>query len=161
MLSSRLISSPSPNFIDPFSDKIMSNPIRLGCGHSFEGKSIQQWFHLGYQACPIDEKKVLSHQITYNEPLNQKIRSFIAKHPECLHGSCLEEVDRKILFDVRSALQSPNYGPLRRRIAWATPQEQQMLRTIQQKKQAQRGETLLTRCGIATVLFFTFLALFP
>lgn len=91
----------------PITHEIMGNPVKLGCGHSFDKAALEKWFLEGQKTCPVGRQEVNSDEMTYNEELAEKIHSYVQSHPEHLEGEVLPEKNTD-LSSVKSALLTPN-----------------------------------------------------
>lgn len=94
----------------PITHDIMSNPVRLGCGHNFEKEAIAHWFELGHKICPCGRREVDPEQITYNERLAAKIKKYVNEHPEILEESPLQKPDKDLSVVKFALLSTESYA---------------------------------------------------
>ncbi|MFT4552240.1 MAG: hypothetical protein ACI9S8_000865 [Chlamydiales bacterium] len=94
----------------PITHDIMSNPIRLGCGHNFEKEAIAHWFDLGHKDCPCGRREVNPEEITYNEELAIKIHKYVTLHPEIMEGDELQSTDRDLSVVQFALLSTESYA---------------------------------------------------
>jgi len=68
----------------PISLEIMSDPVTLSSGETFDRSSIQQWLDLGHRKCPITKLPLLHTYLIPNHALRAIISSFAPPPPETL-----------------------------------------------------------------------------
>jgi hypothetical protein len=71
-----------PNeFICPITQILMSNPVTLQCGHTFDKTSLTEWFSSNvYKTCPTCRTPVTTaDNLTTNWTLKQLIENHISK----------------------------------------------------------------------------------
>ncbi|KAF9689044.1 hypothetical protein SADUNF_Sadunf01G0050900 [Salix dunnii] len=64
---------PFNSFICPLCNEMMTDPVAIFCGHSFERKAIQDCFRRGERNCPTCGEELLSLELTPNVNLRSSI----------------------------------------------------------------------------------------
>eukprot|EP00250_Pteridium_aquilinum_P028614 c37484_g1_i1 orf=84-1439(+) len=71
------VSSPPGDFLCPISLDLMSEPVILQSGHTYDRKSIKRWFDKGHNTCPITMKKLSDLTLTPNHMLHRLINDWL------------------------------------------------------------------------------------
>lgn len=67
---------PFESFICPLSKKMMTDPVAIDCGHSFERAAIEEHFRLGEKKCPECRQELTSMDLTSNLWLRNSIEEW-------------------------------------------------------------------------------------
>jgi len=69
-------SSVPPHFTCPITQEIMSDPVMISSGHTFERIAIQEWFESGNNINPLTGEELQDKQIRPNDALKDEINSW-------------------------------------------------------------------------------------
>lgn len=67
---------PPSNFVCPISLDIMTDPVILQTGQTYDRASIQKWFDKGNRTCPVSMQKLSDYSLTPNHMLRRLIREW-------------------------------------------------------------------------------------
>ncbi|MCL7034581.1 hypothetical protein MKW94_013975 [Papaver nudicaule] len=70
----------SEDFLCPISLEIMSDPVIISTGHTFDRVSIQKWFSSGNLICPKTGEKLTSIEMVPNSALRKLIHQFCSEN---------------------------------------------------------------------------------
>ncbi|KAI3868607.1 hypothetical protein MKX03_013117 [Papaver bracteatum] len=70
----------SEDFLCPISLEIMSDPVIISTGHTFDRVSIQKWFKSGNLICPKTGEKLTSIEMVPNSALRKLIHQFCSEN---------------------------------------------------------------------------------
>ncbi|XP_009353494.2 U-box domain-containing protein 43 [Pyrus x bretschneideri] len=107
---------PIGSFICELCNKMMTDPVAIICGHSFERKAIQEHFRRGEKNCPTCRQELSSLELTPNLLLRNSIeewnqRDQDLKFQAAVHG--LKSIDHSrqdtALEDMQFLLKMPRY----------------------------------------------------
>ncbi|XP_041012636.1 U-box domain-containing protein 44-like [Juglans microcarpa x Juglans regia] len=108
---------PIDSFICPLCKEMMTDPVAIPCGHSFERKAIREHFIRGEKKCPTCEQELLSLDLTPNLSLRNSIeewkqRDMDLKFQAALAGLASNDHSRqnKALEDMQGLLEMPSYA---------------------------------------------------
>lgn len=108
---------PIDSFLCPLSHELMTEPVAILCGHSFEKKAIQEHFKRGEPVCPTCKEKLPSPDITPNLSLRGSIqewrqRDMDLKFQAAIQGinSDEESTQNGALEEMKSLLRTPVYA---------------------------------------------------
>ncbi|KAI3410869.1 RING-type E3 ubiquitin transferase [Psidium guajava] len=108
---------PIDSFLCPLSHELMTEPVAILCGHSFEKKAIQEHFERGETVCPTCKEELPSLDITPNLSLRGSIqewkqRDMDLKFQEAIQGINSDEecTQNGALQEMRSLLGTPLYA---------------------------------------------------
>ncbi|XP_030461834.1 U-box domain-containing protein 44-like isoform X2 [Syzygium oleosum] len=105
------------SFLCPLSHELMTEPVAILCGHSFEKKAIQEHFERGETVCPTCKEELPSLDITPNLSLRGSIqewkqRDMDLKFQAAIQGinSDEESTQNGALQELKSLLKTPLYA---------------------------------------------------
>lgn len=108
---------PFDSFVCPLCNKIMTDPVVISCGHSFERTAIQEHLRLGEKHCPKCKQEVTSSELTPNLMLRSTIEEWKKKDMElkfqaAVPGIKSNDHDRKkeALEDLQRLMENPQYA---------------------------------------------------
>ncbi|KAG2706361.1 hypothetical protein I3760_05G100400 [Carya illinoinensis] len=108
---------PIDSFICPLCKEMMTDPVAISCGHSFERKAIREHFRMGEKKCPTCKQELLSLDLTPNLSLRNSIeewkqRDMDLKFQAALAGLTSNDHSRqnKALEDLQGLLEMPSYA---------------------------------------------------
>ncbi|KAL5538799.1 hypothetical protein UlMin_044624 [Ulmus minor] len=108
---------PLESFMCPLSKKMMSDPVAILCGHSFERSAIQKHFELGRHKCPICGQQLASVELTSNLWLRRSVeewkqRDMDFKFQAAVIGikSTDKSQRKKALEDMQCLMGMPQYA---------------------------------------------------
>ncbi|KAL6782481.1 hypothetical protein ACKKBG_A06945 [Auxenochlorella protothecoides x Auxenochlorella symbiontica] len=69
-----------PSFLCPVSMEIMSDPVILATGHTYDRPSIQRWLDSGHKTCPVTGTRLRHMELTPNFALRSTIADWAAEN---------------------------------------------------------------------------------
>ncbi|KAA8532272.1 hypothetical protein F0562_032305 [Nyssa sinensis] len=104
------------SFKCPLCNEIMTDPVAINCGHSFERQAIQEHFDRGERTCPTCGLELLSQELTPNLSLRSsieewKVRDMDLKFQAAIPGITSNDhfVQNKALEDMQVLMEIPHY----------------------------------------------------
>lgn len=94
---------------DPVTHKLMSNPVTLGCNHTFDSDHLHKHVDEGGLYCPIDNRWIDPWKMRYNQGLAKRIQNFTQKNPQIFEGETLKPQNSS-LTDLRWKIYRRNGG---------------------------------------------------
>lgn len=108
---------PTESFRCPLFKEMMSDPVAIVCGHSFERKAIQEHFRRGEKTCPVCRERLTSTELTPNLSLRSSIKEWTQrdrdlKFQAALAGITSSEHSRqnRALREMQVLMESPAYA---------------------------------------------------
>ncbi|KAG8075935.1 hypothetical protein GUJ93_ZPchr0006g42033 [Zizania palustris] len=99
------VATPPPEFCCPISGKLMSDPVIIASGQTYERESIESWFSEGYDICPRTKVKLENFMITPNTCMRAVIFNWCKDHVlECTSPEQFHSYSLSSLHDVSSSL---------------------------------------------------------
>jgi hypothetical protein len=74
MKSSGSMPVPPPNFCCPISMEIMSDPVMVATGHTYDRSCIEKWLTSGHGTCPLSGQRLRHTELTPNIALRNIIQ---------------------------------------------------------------------------------------
>ncbi|MFT4552003.1 MAG: hypothetical protein ACI9S8_000624 [Chlamydiales bacterium] len=75
---------------DPVTHQIMSNPVTLGCNHTFDSAHLHDHVDKGNLHCPIDNRWINPWDMKYNYKVAKKIKNFTENNPQAFQGNTIK-----------------------------------------------------------------------
>lgn len=107
---------PTESFRCPLCKEMMSDPVAIVCGHSFERKAIQEHFWRGEKTCPICRERLRSTELTPNLSLRSSIeewkqRDMDLKFQAALPGITSNDhsIQNRALKEMQVLMERPRY----------------------------------------------------
>ncbi|XP_010250472.1 PREDICTED: U-box domain-containing protein 44-like isoform X2 [Nelumbo nucifera] len=104
------------SFTCPLCKDIMTDPVAILCGHSFERQAIQEYFRIGETTCPTCRLHLPSQELTPNLSLRNSIlewkkRDMDLKFQNTVHSIASDDHDtlNKALQDMQVLMEMPCY----------------------------------------------------
>ncbi|KAL5700550.1 hypothetical protein ACHQM5_025977 [Ranunculus cassubicifolius] len=101
------------SFTCPLSNEVMTDPVAIVCGHSFERKAIQVHFGQGEITCPVCKEQLFSLDLTPNISLKGSIeewnREMKFQNAVSEINSSENEVVSKSLEELQTLMEIPRY----------------------------------------------------
>ena len=66
---------PPANFCCPISMDVMSDPVMIATGHTYDRGCIEKWFQSGHQTCPLSGQRLRHSELTPNIALRNVIQA--------------------------------------------------------------------------------------
>jgi hypothetical protein len=108
---------PIDSFICPLCNEMMTDPVAVLCGHSFERKAIQEHFKRGERKCPTCKQELPSMDLTPNLSLRNSIeewkqRDMDLKFQAAVPGITSNDLSRqkRALENMQVLLEVPSYA---------------------------------------------------
>ncbi|KAH7516827.1 hypothetical protein FEM48_Zijuj10G0176200 [Ziziphus jujuba var. spinosa] len=108
---------PFDSFLCPLCNTIMTDPVAISCGHSFERTAIQELLRQGGKHCPKCKQEITSSDLTPNLTLRSTIEEWNKKDMElkfqaAVRGIKSNDHDRKkeALEDLQYLMENPQYA---------------------------------------------------
>lgn len=108
---------PINSFICPLCNEMMTDPVAIFCGHSFERKAIQDCFNRGERNCPTCGEELQSLELTPNVSLRGsidewKLRDLDLKFQAAVSGINSNDYSRqnKALENMQFLIEIPRYA---------------------------------------------------
>lgn len=107
---------PIDSFLCPLCKKMMTDPVAVFCGHSFERNAIQEYFDRGEKHCPTCREELLSFDLTPNVNLRSSIEEWKQRDMDLRYQAALAEMNsndnlskNNALEDMQVLLKTPQY----------------------------------------------------
>ncbi|KAF8020951.1 hypothetical protein BT93_G1385 [Corymbia citriodora subsp. variegata] len=108
---------PIDSFLCPLSHELMTEPVAILCGHSFEKKAIQEHFERGETVCPTCKEELPSLHITPNLSLRGSIQEWRQRDMDLKFQAAIEGINSDeestqnvALEEMKSLLRTPLYA---------------------------------------------------
>ena len=92
------VETPS-HFQCPVSMEIMSDPVMIQTGHTYDRPSIQRWLEQGHKTCPVTGQRLRHLELTPNFALRTAIQQFATEHGITLSDRQLTSVTEKAVVN--------------------------------------------------------------
>lgn len=108
---------PLDSFKCPLCNKMMTDPVAVLCGHSFERNAIQEHFRQGQKKCPKCKQELISLELTPNLTLRRTIEEWKQKDMELKFQAAVPGIKsndhsrkNKALDDLQCLMEIPQYA---------------------------------------------------
>lgn len=105
------------SFTCPLCNKIMTDPVAILCGHSFERTAIQEHFKQGENKCPICKQELTSSELTPNLTLRRTIEEWKQKDMDLKFQAAVPGIKsddhsrkNKALDNLQCLMETPQYA---------------------------------------------------
>ncbi|KAF8400098.1 hypothetical protein HHK36_015973 [Tetracentron sinense] len=99
---------PIDSFMCPLCDKMMTDPVAIACGHSFERNAIQEHFDKGQSTCPTCKQELPTLELTANLSVRSSIEQWKQRDTELKFQTAVSGItsdDHSILNEALEDMQ--------------------------------------------------------
>lgn len=108
---------PIESLICPMCNELMTDPVAISCGHSFERKAIQQHLERGEKNCPTCGEKLSSLDLTPNISLRSSIEEWKQREMDSTFQAAISDISsddytgqNRALEHLQSLIHIPKYA---------------------------------------------------
>ncbi|GAV82584.1 U-box domain-containing protein [Cephalotus follicularis] len=108
---------PIESFICPLCNEMMTDPVAIFCGHSFERVAVLEYFKRGYKNCPTCRLEIPSLELTPNVNLRNSIEEWKQRDMDLKFQAAIHEINsddycrqNKALGDMQDFMESSQYA---------------------------------------------------
>lgn len=96
---------PIESLICPLCNELMTDPVAISCGHSFERKAIQEYLERNERNCPSCGEKLSSSVLTPNISLRRSIEEWKQRQMDLTFQSAISQINSPDIIGQKRALE--------------------------------------------------------